>query len=200
MQYALPNRHIAGLGGYDYHGNGGGGGVVVTVTAVAAAAAAVIEGELIGFTSAHYRYLDGIQGRSGTWHLIDCYIGSYFCHLHFFGPWVFYMHSSPYTAAILLNIYLLVSIPFILNGQAIAFKNDGGVKACFLFLIPVPVTLDGHGGVVSAENNIGHFEHVANQLKHILIVFILGLKSLQVDVIVKFEGEYNFRPAVYLFC
>ena len=29
MQYALPNRHIAGLGGYDEHGDGGGGGVVV---------------------------------------------------------------------------------------------------------------------------------------------------------------------------
>ena len=29
MQYALPNRHIAGLGGYDYHGDGGGIGVVV---------------------------------------------------------------------------------------------------------------------------------------------------------------------------
>ena len=30
MQYALPNRHIAGLGGYDYHGDGGGGGMPLT--------------------------------------------------------------------------------------------------------------------------------------------------------------------------
>ena len=30
MQYALPNRHIAGLGWYDYHGDGGGGGMPLT--------------------------------------------------------------------------------------------------------------------------------------------------------------------------
>ena len=30
MQYALPYGHIAGLGGYDYHGDGGGGGVPLT--------------------------------------------------------------------------------------------------------------------------------------------------------------------------
>ena len=33
MQYALPNRHIAGLGGYDYHGDGGGGGMPLTAAA-----------------------------------------------------------------------------------------------------------------------------------------------------------------------
>ena len=37
MQYALPYRHIAGLGGYDYHGNGGGGGMPVTAAAITAA-------------------------------------------------------------------------------------------------------------------------------------------------------------------
>ena len=110
MQYALPNRHIAGLGGYDYHGDGGGGGVVVTVTAVAAAAAAVIEGELIGFASAHYRYLDRIiHGRSGTRHLnVCCYIVYCFCYLLCIGPWVYilYMHRSTYTAAILQSFVM----------------------------------------------------------------------------------------------
>ena len=33
MQYSLPNRHIAGLGGYDYHGDGGGGGMPLTAAA-----------------------------------------------------------------------------------------------------------------------------------------------------------------------
>ena len=42
MQYALPNRHIAGLGGYDYHGNGGGGGMPVTAAAIAAAGGVVV--------------------------------------------------------------------------------------------------------------------------------------------------------------
>ena len=37
MQYALPYRHIAGLGRYDYHGDGGGGGVPVTAAITAAA-------------------------------------------------------------------------------------------------------------------------------------------------------------------
>ena len=160
--------------------------------AVAAAAAAVIEGELIGFASAHYRYLDGIQGRSGTRHLIDCYIGSYFCHLHFFGPWVFYMHHSPYTAAI-LNIYLLASIPVIRNRQAIAVKNDGGVICGCIFL---PLACDGHG-VVMAENNIGHFEHIACQHKQFFLglsrccLIIIGLECLQVDVLVKCKFEEN---------
>ena len=36
VQYALPNRHIACLGGYDYHGDGG-GGVVVAVAAAGGA-------------------------------------------------------------------------------------------------------------------------------------------------------------------
>ena len=203
MQYALPYRHIAGLGGHDYHGDGGGGGVVVTVTAVAAAAAAVIEGELIGFASAHYRYLDcgGYLWRSGILHLnVCCYIGSWFYHrLHCSAHWV-YMHHSPYTAAI-RNIYLLASIQLFLTGQAIAFKSDGGVRVRVCFLIPV--TLDGHG-VVSAESNIGHFEHIAFQHKQFFVLrrclIIIVLKRLQVDLIVKFEGEYNFRPAVYLSC
>ena len=91
---------------------------------------------------------------------------------------------------------MLASIPVIRNGQATAFKSDGGVICDCIFL---PLACDGHG-VVRAESNIFHFEHCAFQLKHILIVFILVLKRLQVDV-VKFEGEYNFRPAVvYLIC
>ena len=52
MQYALPYRHIAGLGRYDYHGDGGSGGVVVTAAAIAAAkadpaVAAALEGKQV---------------------------------------------------------------------------------------------------------------------------------------------------------
>ena len=186
--------------------------VPAAAAAAAAAVAAVIEGEVISRTSAHYRYLDGIQGRSDILLLnVCCYIGYYcFCFHLCIGPWVFilYMHSSPYTAPI-LNIYLLASIPVIRNRQATAFKSDGGVICDCIFL---PLACDGHGvisGVISGVElnpTISYFKHIACQHKHICRFtriyssFILGLKSLQVDLIVKFEGEYNFRPVVYLLC
>ena len=36
VQYALPDCHIAGLGGYYHHGNGGDAGVIVAMSAAVA--------------------------------------------------------------------------------------------------------------------------------------------------------------------